>query len=391
MSSKLNRSRSSLVPWAVVAAVVLSSVLFPVVAAPADAAGAHLGVTGVEVRPTSPAPGQQTEFEVSIRNGPNSASAVELSDVYVRAVGSTDDVARIEDAGTLPVGGNVTVPLSASFAEPGAKNLRVTVVGRQSDGSVVRARYPVTVEVEEPNRPQLELSAEEAVSGSRRPVNVTVANGLERDIRQLRVETASDRVNFSVNERVRARLRAGNTTTFTFPARISEPGAYPVDLTLHYVDNGVERSVSRTYEANFDAPTNPGELVLTDVQATQRGGTLELSATAGNVGSSTVEGVVVSVPEASGVEGSRYFVGSVEQSDFSSFTLTSNVEGNVSSVPVEVTYSVGGVERSFTDSVEVDRRVVRRQSPQQGGLPLVPIGGAVLVLVLAAGAFVWWR
>lgn len=391
MSSKRNRYGSVMLLWAVVAMVVLSAALVPIIAVPADAAGVHLGITGVDVQPTSPAPGQQTDLEVSIRNGPNSAGAVELSDIYVRPVGSTDDIVRVEDAGTLPVGGNITVPLSASFAESGVKQLRVTVVGRRNDGSFVRAKYPVTVEVEAPSRPQLELSTEKAISGSRRPVNVTVANGLERDIRQLRVETTSSRVNFSVNERVQARLRAGNTTTFSFPARISEPGTYPVTLTLHYVDNGLERTVSRTYEANFDSPANPGELVLTDVQAAQRGGTLELSATAGNVGSSTVNGVVVSIPNTSGVERSTYFVGSVEQSDFSSFTLTSNVEGNVSSVPVEVTYSVGGVERSFTDSVEVDRRTVRQQSPQQGGLPLLPIGGVLVVLLLGAVAFGWWR
>jgi hypothetical protein len=392
MRSPRSDSRgSSTGSWIVVVALALSTALLPVVATPTAAAEAHLGISNVGLEPTSPAPGQQTDLEVSIRNGPNSGSVVEITDVYVRPTGSTDDVVRIQEVGTVPVGGNVTVPLSVSFDEPGVKNLRVIVVGEQEDGSYVRVRYPLTVDVEEPNRPQLELTAEEAVSGATRSVNVTVANGLERDIRQLRVTASSETVNFNVNERVKARLRGGNTTSFTFPARVPDAGTYPVNLTLSYTDDGVERTVSRTYEAHFETPANPGELVLTDVQATQRGNTLEISATAGNVGSGTVEGVVVSVSNSSRVERSNYFVGSVEESDFSSFTLTSDVEGNVSSVPVTVTYSVGGVERSFTTAVDVDRRVVRPQAPQESGLPLLPIGGVLAVLLVGTVVFLWRR
>jgi hypothetical protein len=386
-----NSRGASVALWFVVVTLTLSIALSPLVAMPAAAADAHLGISSIELEPTNPAPGQRTELQVKIRNGPNSGSAVDVTNVYVRPVDSPNDIIRIREVGTVPVGGNITVPLSVSFEESGTKNLRVFVVGREAEGSYVNVRYPLTVDVEEPDRPQLELSTGEAISGATRPVNVTVANGLDRNLRQLRVTTSSPAVNFSVNERVKARLQSGNTTTFSFPARVAESGTYPVNATFHYAQNGIERTISKTYQANFESPSNPGELVLTDLQATQRGTAVEISATAGNVGSSTVEGVVVSVANESRVERSKYFVGSVEESDFSSFTLTSSVAGNVSSVPLRVTYSVDGVRRSFTTTVRVDRMAVRPQQPQGNGLPLLPIGGAVVALIVAALVFRWRR
>ncbi|UVE52164.1 hypothetical protein KU306_16255 (plasmid) [Haloferax larsenii] len=393
MSPKLlDGDGSPVAPWFLAAVIVLSTAAAPLLASPAAANGAHIGITDVQVTPDEPAPGQQTELSVSIRNGQNSPSVVDVTDIYVRRPGSSDDITRVEDVGTIPVGENISVPLPVSFDKSGVKDLRVVFAGRLKDGSHVRVRYPLTVDVREPTRPQVELSVEEAVPGATRSVNVTVANGIDRDIRQLKVVSSSADVNFTVNERVKAKLAAGKAVTFDFPARVSEAGQHPVNLTLHYVDRGVHHEISRTYHPRFTSPTNPGKIVLTDVRATQTGGTLEVSATAGNVGSSSVKGVVVEIPDTERVDRSNYFVGSIEDSDFSSFTLKSDVEGNVSSVPVEVSYTVGGVQKSFTTEVDVSRRAVRRPAPQQGGgLPLLPVGGAASVLLVGAVVYLWRR
>ncbi|WP_396613731.1 hypothetical protein ACH9L7_17810 (plasmid) [Haloferax sp. S1W] len=392
MSSKSrHKNRFPTLSLFFVGVLVLSTVVVPLAAQPTKAADAHIGITNVEVTPNDPAPGQQAELVTSIRNGEDSPSVIELTDVYVRRPGSSSDITRIEEVGTIPIGGNVSVPLAVSFEKLGVKNLRIIAIGRLKDGSHVRVQYPLTVHVKEPPRPQLELSVEEAVPGAKRSVNVTVANGLDRDIRQLTVVSSSPEVNFSVNERVNATLAAGKSTTFTFPARVSEAGRHPVNLTLRYTDRGVQHEVTRSYQPSFDSPTNPGKVILTDLQASQTGGTIKISATAGNVGSSTVESVVVEVAESETVDRSKYFIGSIDNSDFSSFTLKSDAKGNVSSVPVTVTYTVGGVQRSFTTEVSVERQAVRQHVPKQSGLPLVPIGGAASVLLVGAVVYFWRR
>jgi hypothetical protein len=240
------------------------------------------------------------------------------------------------------------------------------------------------------DRPQVELSVRDAVPGATRPVNVTVANGLDEEVRQLRVSASSPSAAFDVTQRVRANLSAGETATFMFPATAEEAGTLPVNVTLEYTKDGVRRRTTQTIQASFTAPPNPAEVTLTDLDAVQRGGRIEISATAGNVGSTEAEAVVVSVGDAQRVGAAEYFIGEIAASDFASFTLRANVDGNVSSVPVEVQYIVDGVERSTVTEVPVEREVVTRTS-SGGGFPVLPVVGLAIVLALGAVGYRVWR
>ncbi|MFB6122690.1 MAG: CARDB domain-containing protein [Haloferacaceae archaeon] len=348
-------------------------------------------MTNVTHTPQTPTAGETFEIEVTVQNYEGSGTAVTINEIYAGPLGSDTRVA--DDLGTLAPGASMTVTLPMTIDETGWHTLSVKVNGVGNHGGVVTIRHPVTVHVVEEHRPQVEVSAAEAVAGARRPVNVTVANGGTADIQQVSVDVASPRVNFSLDRRVRARLAAGNATTFEFPATVAENGKYPVNVTVHYTENGDRKSISRTLQAGFDSPGAPGEVALTGVDAVARGGTLELSATASNLGTSSVEGVVVSVAETETVDSADYFVGSVDASDFSSFTLTTTLRGNVSSVPVEVRYVVDGVERSYTTEVPVERAVVQRPHPADGGggPPLIPIAGAVAVVVVGVLVYRWRR
>ena len=230
--------------------------------------------------------------------------------------------------------------------------------------------------------PQLALSVADGLPGTTQPVNVTVANGLEGDLSQVEVAVDSPVATFTASERVTSRLAAGETTDFRFPARVEESGTYPVTVTLNYTDDGTRKQVTDRFQAAFDAPPNPGAVELTGVEAIARGGSVEITATASNVGSDEVKSVIVSTGEAENVGRKKYFVGSIDASDFSSFTLTPSIRGNVSTVPVEVSYVVDGVRRNYTTELPVTQAATPDRSPQQGGLPIVPI--VVLVALIAA-------
>jgi hypothetical protein len=236
--------------------------------------------------------------------------------------------------------------------------------------------------------PQLQLDVQDAIPGATRSVNVTLANGLDRDVRQVTIMVSSPEVNFKRTERVQSVLAAGKTASFQLPATVDASGTYPVNVTLVYTDDGIRQRITRTFQAQFSSPANPGKVTLTGVSAVAQSGSLEISATASNVGSSSVDSVVVSIPGSEAVEGTDYFVGGIDGSDFSSFTLSTAMTGNASTVPVEVTYVVDGVQKSFTTEIPVEQRMARqpRSSSGGGGLPLVPIGAAVvLVIILAVG------
>jgi len=472
-------------------ALLLVVAALPGAAGLASADDAGVAITNVTVSTERPSPGQLVEVRTTVRKAGNRSGTAEITDIYVRPEGGSNERARVENVGTVAGGQSLTVPLSVSFGSPGVKQLRVFVVGRSADGGLFHRKYPLTVVVDENgpglnikaenpsvggetavsvnvtngaserlrdvrlavngsnvtvenperiaarlepgaersfaytatfesapstieaalryttvegqsrtvtedatigagrlasagDRPQIEVSVADAVPGATRPVNVTVANGLDHDVRQIRVVAASPSASFDVSERVRATLPAGETVTLGFPARVDEAGSYPVEVTLAYTDEGVRRRVNRTFRATFGAPANPAEIALTGTEAVATGGSLEISATAGNVGSTDAEAVVVSVPGAGDVAPADYFVGGIDSSDFASFTLRTSLSGNVSSVPLEVRYVADGVERNFTTEVPVERRTVRRpDAGGGGGLPLVPAAAVVGVLVLA--------
>ena len=235
------------------------------------------------------------------------------------------------------------------------------------------------------DRPQLQVDVEDAVAGASRPVTVTVANGLGNEVRQLDVSVSSPDVTFKSNARVRSALQAGGTAELVFTAVAEESGVYPVEVTFDYRDDGVQQRVTRTFDVEFASPSNPGQITLTDVDAVAQGSSLELSATASNVGSERVESVVVSLPDSADVDGREYFVGGVDGSDFSSFTISTTVDENVTSVPVEVTYVVDGVQKTVTTEVPVEQTELRQASESSGGssVPLIPVAVVgVLVIVL---------
>jgi hypothetical protein len=235
------------------------------------------------------------------------------------------------------------------------------------------------------DRPQLQVDVEEAVAGASRPVTVTVANGLGNEVRQLELNVSSPDVTFQSNTRVRSVLQAGGTAELAFSAVAEESGVYPVQVTFDYRDDGVQQQVTRTFDVEFAPPSNPGRVQLTDVDAVAEGDSLELSATASNVGSERVESVIVSLPDSADVSGREYFVGGIDGSDFSSFTISTTVDRNVTSVPVEVTYVVDGVQKTVTTEVAVEQTALRQasESSDGGSVPLIPIAVVgVLVIVL---------
>ncbi|WP_335999037.1 hypothetical protein [Halorientalis halophila] len=328
--------------------------------------------------------GNARELTVNVSNG--GLDPIRNLDLVVDGTNvAVDDTQRLD--AVLEAGQKRSFDFSGTVPEAGAGAVTATLTYTNAMGQTRTLERAVQLDPASDDRavdgPQLALAVAEGLPGATRPVNVTVANGLDADVSQVAVSATSPVANFTVAERVRSRLDAGETTTFEFPARVAESGTYPVNVTFAYTDGATRKRVTERFRATFDEPANPGEVVLTGVEAVDRGGSIEISATASNVGSDDVESVVVSTADAEAVGTANRFVGSIDASDFSSFGLSTTVTGNVSAVPVEVSYVVDGVERTYTTEIPVTNGSAGRpQSPQQGGFPLIPV--LVVVGVIAA-------
>ncbi len=368
----------------VLAALLVAASLAAVPAA-TSAQSAAVAVTNVTASTQTPAAGESFSLEVTIANYEGSGQAATLAQLVVYTGGERQYVA--DDLGRLTPGSRTTVTVPVTLDEPGQRTIALQLYGN-SPGGLVNTRSPYVVDVRESQRPSLSVSVPDAVTGASREVNVTVANGGDAPIQNvvLRADSPADAVSFDETTRVRGRVAAGETRTFTLPARTTAAGSYPVDLSLSYTERGARRTVDETFRARFAEPTNPGRVILSGVETTRRDGRLELSATASNVGGGAVGGVVVAVNGTDAVRPQTYFVGSIEGSGFSTFSLRTSVRGDVSAVPVEVTYVTGGVERSFTTEVSVPAASApATPSGGRGGLSLgvlAPVAVGLVVVVL---------
>jgi hypothetical protein len=166
-----------------------------------------------------------------------------------------------------------------------------------------------------------------------------------------------------------------------------------VQLQVDGVDSR-QRSVS----ARVVSGAVPGEIELTGLDVEREGGRLHVIGSASNVGLERVDSVVVRVASAPGVEPAppsrEYFVGTVPASDFVSFDVYATVEGDVSEIPLVVTYLADGERRTLRTSVPYDAPA--RATPSNGGsggsgLVVFAVGGLVALAVVALVVVGWRR
>ena len=342
----------------------------------------------VDAQPTTA--GERTAVTVDVANGLDGA----IRDVELALDGAAvdfDEPSRI--ASGVASGATRTFVFNGTPESLGTHPIEATLSYTTAGGTRRHVTRSLDVRFRSPDlEGDVGLAADvaPAMPGADTTLNLTLSNGLDRAIRQLEVSVSADGATVKQPRRVGTGLASGAQRTFRFGVSRSEPGRQPVDVTVSFTTvDGIEGEVTETLRTTFDAPANPGEIRLTGVDAVERAGRLEVSATASNVGASPVSSVVVSIGDAPSVAPADYFVGSVDASDFASFTLATGVTGNVSSVPLEVTYVVGGVERSLTTTVPVAQAAAPQPGGNAGGgLPLLP---AAAVLVVVAGAALAYR
>jgi hypothetical protein len=195
-----------------------------------------------------------------------------------------------------------------------------------------------------------------------------------------------------------------------------DPAGENVTVTATYdigPNEGRETS-QRRFDEVASTDSVVGNISLTGVSVRPEAGKLHISGSASNVGLTTVNSSVVRVLETERVKpaypNQEYFVGQVPASDFATFDVYARTRGNVSAIPLKISFLSDGEQRTRTVRVDVPAggASVRpgagagaqagaaagqggappgaggggppNQGGGGGGLPLLPIGAVVLVL-----------
>ena len=392
---------STLLHVVVVVSVLISgagAAITPAVAAPA------IQVSSVTVTPDDPNTGERVTIETEIANLESSDSTGTITDIYIRTPGTTNEYARVENLGSVAPGGSVSIPVSATFENPGQKRLTVNVVVRHSNG-FQRYNYPIYVDVSEPNV-KAELTATAAANGSGTRVSLT--NYGNTNLTDVELTASVDGEQIDRNFLFDVEPGASQSTTFDTDDLASDQ----LTVTAQYEAASGSHNTTLAVDLDENAPVR-GDVRLTSVEATQTGSGLRIEGDAANLGTTDAESVLVRIPETDTVRpvapSGEYFVGAVEGSEFATFELTASTPPNtsVSEVPVEITYVVDDERVTKTQQLQVDPAPAMALGAGQaaggsgpggagppggsGGLPLTLIGGAVVVLVLVGAGVYRWR
>ena len=270
--------------------LVLVGVVVPsgaVLAGAASGTVANVAITDVTVTPSSPVPGETVTLTATIENFESSDQTFVVDAVALRTGPGSDfgELARTRGPGRIAPGASLDVPLTRSFATPGEKQLRVVVSGRVRGGERLQLSYLVTVRVTDAE-PRVTVDLQRPIEGVESNATVTVANGLERDLRNVQVTLSGD-VDVDRPRRIRSTLAGGETGTFAFEASPIDAGETDLTATVEYtLANGPTRTVATTTTVRT---AELDDRVALTTNATGRG----VSVTATNLGNVDAENLVI--------------------------------------------------------------------------------------------------
>jgi hypothetical protein len=344
------------------------------------------------------------------------------------AISANDSIAGFEETGTVEVANSIGARIQNVEVTVAGEDVTVTddraVFTNVADGDSVTTGF--TYEADEPGTHRLNATIRYSTgSGELRTVHDTVV---------IEADPVNDQVTLDVSSVQRADsqtlvvdvLNQGNAPLSNVTVRGSSPNATVQQTLVQHIPEGETRTVRLnttlsedradvaidvTYDVgnlqgSADAATSlsqtPGTITLTGIEVVPEQGRLRISGSASNLGTTDAQSVLVSVvgtDQVTPAEPNReFFVGAVPASDFASFDVYATTEGNVSTIPLEVSYLVDGDRRTRT--VEVDASAAtaslaaqdRAAEQNTGGPPLVPIAvGAVVVIAVVAIMVRAWR
>ncbi|MFD1642867.1 hypothetical protein [Halohasta litorea] len=200
---------------------------------------------------------------------------------------------------------------------------------------------------------------------------------------------------------------SGGSLSLPLSATFDDPGQkrLEIEITTQYSDDDSE-IYTYTHPVFIDVTESDlqGEVQLTSVETSARNG-VTIQGDAANIGNSDVQSVLLSVSDTEGVTpkspNGEYFVGGIDASEFATFDLTADIEPETDSIPVEITYIVDdervtktqqiAVESTNTTAPPPNTQAAASGTPPSSGLPLLPIGVVVVLLVIGVVGTVLWR
>ncbi|MGB9953983.1 hypothetical protein ACOZ4F_16465 [Haloarcula marismortui] len=339
----------------------------------------------VDITANDSVAGVESTGEVTVANGLDS----QITNVEVVVEGDGVEMTKSRTVrSSIAQNGSITAPFRFRPESAGEHSLTATVSYTVA-GDTTRTTTRSKVIESDPLRNSVELDTTAVGSGTDRALRVAVSNGANAPLSDVMVSATSE--NASFQRVLLENISASTTRQVRLNATMNEPRADVTVTATYELGTETEQTTTETTLRSV-----PGTIDLTGLDVVRQGGRLQISGSASNVGSTDADSVLVSVVDTERITPATpnrdYFVGTVPASDFVSFDVYARTTGNVTSVPLEVTYLVDDTRKTQRFDVDINQMGSAAQQPEQDGgseggnqnsmLPVFIAGGLALLVIV---------
>jgi hypothetical protein len=203
-------------------------------------------------------------------------------------------------------------------------------------------------------------------------INVEVVNRRPNAVTSVIVTPEAEGMMFTPSEYFIGSIPAGNksTATFTLNTMYSSPEKRDVSFVVSYFNGDNLRQTSKlTRQVDV---IGQHSLIFTSLEVSRAGNRYTISGDLNNFGTTDAKNVMISVAESDKVTSvqpyARYYIGTLETDDFSSFELSAQaISGSVSNIPVVIEFrDPNNAYMSIRENISVSTNSIASASAASG-------------------------
>ena len=228
-------------------------------------------------------------------------------------------------------------------------------------------------------------------------INVEVVNLRPNDITGVIVNPKGNDIGFFPANVFVGTIAGGNksTATFTLNTMVSTRGNKEMQFSTSYF-NGDNLHTSSDTNYSIDV-VDQSALILSALEVENTGNVYSITGDINNFGTTDAKNVMISVMATDNVTPvqpyEKYFVGTLESDDFSSFELSASTQGsNVDEIPLLIEFrNTNNAYAYIKENISVQKRTVPVSS-DSGGMSFIMIGLVAVVCIAVIGIIVYsWK
>ncbi|WP_457613083.1 COG1361 S-layer family protein [Methanocaldococcus sp.] len=171
-------------------------------------------------------------------------------------------------------------------------------------------------------------------------------------------------------------IKKGEAKNLTFQIKVDKEGVIDIPILIYFDNNQIEKNLTINVVGKAD-------LVLSGVDVESSFNEIKITGDIDNIGTGKAKSVLISIEKTKNIIPKKpyenYFVGTLNPDDYGSFELHCQINGNVSEIPLKITYRDEDNNLiTIYKAVKINRESVSLKTNNSEGVNYLVVGIAVI-------------